>query len=214
MSEPQTPLKDYYRILDVPRTASAEEIKERYRQLALDLHPDRCADKASIERFKAVSEAYRVLNDSGKRGIIDEYLEQRRFTGARLRADESFMDRLAGVERPAGAGGRNARARGGGGAKAFRFLEIALSPRVLMIGGGLCLMSYIAFGSRDNLEEDGMLVPAWFNQRTKRWETPAPWDPEYRRSAGTNYHGKVNKYHVFQSSPPSSSAGPPSSSSD
>lgn len=163
MSEPQTPLKDYYRILDVPRTASAEEIKERYRQLALDLHPDRSAEKASIERFKAVSEAYRVLADSSKRRIIDDYLEQRRFTGARLRADESFMDRLAGVERSS-RGGQRAGGRSGARARAFRFLEIGLSPRVLMIGGGLCFMSYIAFGPRDP-EEDGMLVPAWFNER-------------------------------------------------
>lgn len=161
------PTKDYYTILGVPRDSTEEAIKVRYRQLAMDLHPDRCAagDVASVERFKAVSEAYRVLADSGQRRILDDYLEGRRFAGARLRGDEGFFDRLAGVRRPKPPPG--SRRGGGASSKAFRFIEIALSPRVLVMGLGVGFMSYIAFGPRDeNFDHtEGLLVPAWYNQR-------------------------------------------------
>lgn len=192
------PMKDMYKVLQIPRTASLEEVKERYRELALTLHPDRTTDAHAVERFKAVSEAYRVLSDSGQRRILDEYLDGKRFTGERLRADESFMDRLAGVERPRRRPGE--RRSSGGAARAFRFLEIALSPRVLTIGTGLALMSYIALGPRDDPLEAGnsMLVPAWFNHKTKRWETPAPWNPDYHQAPRKPQH----RYMVFESTPP------------
>ncbi|EWM30411.1 chaperone protein [Nannochloropsis gaditana] len=198
------PRKDYYSVLGVPRDSSDEAIKARYRQLAMDLHPDRCAagDSSSVERFKAVSEAYKVLSDSGQRRILDEYLEGRRFAGARLRGDEGFLDRLAGIRRPRPPPG--SRKGGFSSSRAFHLVEIALSPRVLVMGIGLAFMTYIALGPReDRGHSNDLLVPAWYNQRTKRWETPAPWNPDYR-AAGSEHHAKVSKYHVFESAPPAS----------
>lgn len=65
---------DYYKILGVPKTASAEEIKKAYRKLALKYHPDRTkGDKAAEEKFKQISEAYAVLSDKEKRSQYDTY---------------------------------------------------------------------------------------------------------------------------------------------
>ena len=56
--------KDYYSILGVTKSASADEIKKAYRKLALQYHPDRNkGNKASEEKFKEVTKAYEVLSD-------------------------------------------------------------------------------------------------------------------------------------------------------
>jgi DnaJ-class molecular chaperone len=67
------PKKDYYQILGVAETASPEEIKKAYRQLALKFHPDRNPDKKAEERFKEISEAYYVLSDPGRKKEYDAY---------------------------------------------------------------------------------------------------------------------------------------------
>jgi curved DNA-binding protein CbpA len=60
--------RDYYEVLGVPRTASADEIKKAYRRLARRHHPDaNPADKSAGERFKALNEANAVLSDAEKR---------------------------------------------------------------------------------------------------------------------------------------------------
>lgn len=62
------PKRDYYAILNVPRDASADEIKKAYRQLALKYHPDKNPDdKAAAFKFRAVTEAYEVLCDDAQR---------------------------------------------------------------------------------------------------------------------------------------------------
>jgi molecular chaperone DnaJ len=65
------PPRDYYAILDVPRTASADEIKKAYRKLARQLHPDVNPSPEAQERFKEVTAAYEVLSDPQKREVVD-----------------------------------------------------------------------------------------------------------------------------------------------
>src|SRR5512133_3168989 len=65
--------KDYYQILGVSRTASADEIRAAYRKLALKYHPDRNpGDKQAEEKFKEMNEAYQVLSDTQKRARYDQ----------------------------------------------------------------------------------------------------------------------------------------------
>ncbi|HPE46014.1 MAG TPA: DnaJ domain-containing protein, partial [Deltaproteobacteria bacterium] len=66
--------RDYYEILGISRSASPEEIKKAYRQLALRYHPDRNpGDHEAESRFKEAAEAYEVLRDTEKRRIYDQY---------------------------------------------------------------------------------------------------------------------------------------------
>jgi curved DNA-binding protein len=66
--------KDYYQILEVPRTASQEEIKKAFRKLAMKHHPDRNKDdKRSEARFKEINEAYAVLGNPEKRKQYDTF---------------------------------------------------------------------------------------------------------------------------------------------
>jgi molecular chaperone DnaJ len=66
--------RDYYVILEVSRTASADEIKQAYRALAMRYHPDRNPDNPAAEDlFKEASEAYAILSDPGRRAQYDRY---------------------------------------------------------------------------------------------------------------------------------------------
>src|SRR6476660_1613225 len=68
-----TTKKDYYEILGVKKSASAEDIRKAFRKLARKYHPDvNPGDKSAEEKFKAISEANEVLSDSKKRKIYDQ----------------------------------------------------------------------------------------------------------------------------------------------
>lgn len=105
--------KDYYRILGVPKTASAKEIKSAFRRLAREYHPDVNKDKPNAEaRFKEVNEAHEVLSDPEKRKKYDQL-------GANWQAYEQWQ-RAGGQGTPVdfgaymGGGSGAGRRRGGG----------------------------------------------------------------------------------------------------
>ncbi|XP_063101679.1 dnaJ homolog subfamily B member 2 isoform X1 [Cavia porcellus] len=94
-------MASYYEILDVPPSASADDIKKAYRKKALQWHPDKNPDNKEFaeKKFKEVAEAYEVLSDKHKREIYDRY----------------------GREGLTGAGAGPSRAEAGGGGPGFTF---------------------------------------------------------------------------------------------
>ena len=66
--------RDYYEVLGVSKSASADEIKKAYRKMAIKYHPDKNpGDKEAEEKFKEAAEAYEVLSDANKKARYDQY---------------------------------------------------------------------------------------------------------------------------------------------
>ncbi len=95
--------RDYYDVLGVHKDAAKEQIKDAYRKLALQYHPDRNPSPEAEEKFKEISEAYAVLSDDEKRsqydmlghaGFDQRYTQEDIFRGADF--DSIFRDLGAG----------------------------------------------------------------------------------------------------------------------
>lgn len=69
-------MKDFYRILDVPKDADQAAIKKAFKALARKYHPDINKEPGAEERFKEVSAAYEVLGDEQRRALYDEFGEE------------------------------------------------------------------------------------------------------------------------------------------
>ena len=76
-------MADYYDILGVGRAADEKEIRQAYRRLARQHHPDvNPGDDDAAERFKSINAAYEVLSDADKRAKYDRYGERWQQAGA------------------------------------------------------------------------------------------------------------------------------------
>src|ERR1700726_3610141 len=101
--------RDYYKILGVARTATADEIKKSYRRLARKFHPDVSKEKDAEKKFKEVQEAYEVLKDTEKRAAYDQLGSEWK-TGQQFRPPPDWG---SGFEFSGGPRRGRARARGG-----------------------------------------------------------------------------------------------------
>ena len=115
--------RDYYEILGVTKSASADDIKKSYRRLAMKFHPDRNTDdEGAEEKFKEAKEAYEVLKDSDKRAAYDQFGHDAVRGGAAGGGfgGEGFGDIFGDVFGDIfGAGGRR-----GGGPQVFRGADL------------------------------------------------------------------------------------------
>ena len=68
-----TDKRDYYEVLGVPRSASADDIKNAFRNLARKYHPDVNKAEDAEEKFKEINEAYGVLSDPERRAAYDRF---------------------------------------------------------------------------------------------------------------------------------------------
>lgn len=87
--------RDYYEVLGLGKNATKDEIKNAYRKLALQYHPDRNKSPGAEEKFKEISEAYAVLADDEKRKRYDTYGHvggDEAFRGSEANFDEVFKD--------------------------------------------------------------------------------------------------------------------------
>ena len=65
--------RDFYEVLGVSKSATADELKRAYRKLALEWHPDRNKSPEANDKFKEINEAYEVLSDTNKRSTYDQF---------------------------------------------------------------------------------------------------------------------------------------------
>ena len=130
--------RDYYKVLDVPKTATEAEIKKAYRRLAMKFHPDRNPnDKDAEERFKEAKEACEVLTDAQKRAIYDQHghagIEAASRGGGRPGGDafsDIFGDVFGDIFGAARRGGGDARTQQFRGADLRFELELELDQAV------------------------------------------------------------------------------------
>jgi molecular chaperone DnaJ len=121
--------RDYYEVLGVSRTASADEIKKAYRRLAMKHHPDRNKDDTSAEgKFKEAKEAYEVLSNTEKRATYDRFghdgLSSARGGGAGGYGAEGFGDIFGDVFGDIFGGGRQR------GSQVFRGADLGYELRL------------------------------------------------------------------------------------
>jgi molecular chaperone DnaJ len=128
--------RDYYQVLDVPRTATEADIKKAYRRLAMKFHPDRNpGDHEAEEKFKEAKEAYETLTDAQKRAAYDQFGHagvdgMRGGGGAGFDPRDAFGDIFGDVFGDIFGGGRRGRSQVFRGADLRYELELDLEQAV------------------------------------------------------------------------------------
>jgi molecular chaperone DnaJ len=140
--------RDYYQVLDVPRSAGDADIKKAYRRLAMKFHPDRNPDDhEATDKFKEVKEAYEVLTDAQKRAAYDQFghagVDATRGGGTGFDARDAFGDIFGDVFGDIFGVGRRGRSQVYRGADLRYELELTLEQAVF---GGTVNIDFATLG--------------------------------------------------------------------
>ncbi|NXC49026.1 DJB13 protein, partial [Penelope pileata] len=84
--------QDYYAVLGLGRSATDADVKNAYRMLALENHPQKCKEPWAPERFRQLAEAYDVLSDPVRRGIYDRFGEEGLKGGIPLEGEDAWSE--------------------------------------------------------------------------------------------------------------------------
>jgi curved DNA-binding protein len=163
--------KCHYDTLGITKNATNEEVKAAFRKLSLQTHPDVAGAGACTERFKQISLAASILANAKNREAYDRNLAS---YSSNPFASTSFHRNSQSHNRQRPQHGMAA------------ILVNAVRPRNLILGpiALFATVSLIQFalGIEKNQQLEGTnLVQAWKNPETGNYETPAPWDPVYRK---------------------------------
>jgi molecular chaperone DnaJ len=175
----QMPSKDLYKLLEIPREASQEDIRKAHRRLVLKYHPDANPnDPTATERFKQVQQAYEVLSDENKRREYDKrfHTSSRRASSGRARAQgraqgrgdsrrtqedatssvdlSNLLGKLAGLSSDR-AGGHEAGSRklqGEDVARIAKYLGVDISHLSKLLGENIKVNATVSFGDAQSGE--------------------------------------------------------------
>jgi len=167
----------HYDTLGVSKDAGLDEIKKAFRVLSMKTHPDTSKDSTTTERFKNVSQAYRILSNTRERKLYDLEIKRATVFGGFRNSNNTTGGRTP----PPGVNNI--------------FLESLFRPRNVLLGltfgflGGVFLRLYIGGNNDDENKKKRLLksyegkatVEAWKNPKTGQWELPSPWNPTYRK---------------------------------
>lgn len=173
--------KCHYDTLGISKDATTTEIKKAFRKLSMETHPDVSNNPSCSEKFKHISEAYRVLSNTREKGAYDFNVQETERWGRPTGGGSN--SRTSG--RPGGVGSSSSTAR-----EYYQFVDSAYRPRNILTGValGACAVAAFSFlsATKDTPEVNTSsagknLVEAWKNPKTNQWEQPAPWDATYRQ---------------------------------
>jgi curved DNA-binding protein len=169
--------RDYYQILGVQRTATADQVKTAYRRLARKYHPDVSKEPNAEERFKEVQEAYEVLKDPEKRAAYDQLGSEWK-SGQQFRPPPDWGSGFefgGGAAPPPGARARRARARPGTGGDEGAFADEGFSDFFSsLFGGGSPFGSAVRRGGRDHHARVDIELEQAFGGTTSTLELKRP----------------------------------------
>jgi curved DNA-binding protein CbpA len=174
----------HYDTLGVSRDASRKEIKDAYRRLSKETHPDVSTNKSSAneERFKRISAAASVLTNARRRAAYDEQIALSGPFGRGLHRNSDLANDFGGLRPAAARQGSYGRPTAG----LPLFFHNLLRPRTFVIGSVAVLTyaaasEYLSGPKKVAVREGSDRVQAWLNPETGNYEQPAPWDPVYRK---------------------------------
>ncbi len=162
--------RDYYKILGVERTATADQIKTAYRRLARKYHPDVSKEPNAEARFKEMQEAYEVLRDPEKRAAYDQLGSEWK-SGQQFRPPPDWGSGFEFSGRPGGGargGHRGASADGGAGHEDFSDFFSSL------FGGGTPFAENVPRGGRDHHARVDIDLEEAFRGTTRTLELKRP----------------------------------------